>query len=156
MAGKKFGEWEFDPERETGITVRKEDRGQALEEVATFVKEQVLSRTADLKPSVAGGRWIESLTPEYKKRKLEETNVDKANLELHGDLLDSLKTGVRGRKVFIEVAEEERGKAEGHLTGKYGKHSAIRPRQFMPVGSQDLAKPIMDGVRRILRRYEEK
>lgn len=156
MATKKFGEWEFDPIKETGIKVPKDRVEEALEEVATVVKEAVLSRTADLKPSVQDGRWVESLRPAYAKRKAEESSVDKANLELTGDLLDSLKTGVSGRKVFIEVAEEERGKAEGHLTGKYGKHSAIRPRQFMPVGNQKLAKPIMDQVRKVLRRFEEK
>jgi len=154
MAGKKFGEWEFDPIAETGIKVRKEDREQALEEVATFVKEEILNRTGDGQTSVKGGRWVKDLRPDYKKKKLEESSVGFANLELEGEMLDSLETGVRGRKVFIEVGDDQRGKAEGHLTGQYGKQSATRPRQFMPVGGQELAGPIMNGVRKILRRYE--
>lgn len=155
MPKRAFGEWEFDPIAETGIKVRKEDRAQALEEVAEYVKEEILNRTGDGKTSVEGGRWVRGLTKGYAKVKAEESSADFANLELEGDMLDSLKTGVAGKKVFVEVGEDERGKAEGHLTGKYGKKSDIRPRQFMPVGGQKLSRPIMDGVRKILRRYEE-
>lgn len=152
----KYGEWSFDPIGETGIIVPKKKRQEALEEVAEFVKEQTLQRTGEGRTSVKGGRWVKGLTPEYKKKKAEESSVDFANLELQGEMLDSLNTGVRGKKVFIEVGEDQRGKAEGHLTGKYGKHSSIRPRQFMPVGDQELAPEIMAGVRKILKRYEEK
>lgn len=151
----RFGEWEFDPIAETGIKVPKAKRREALEEVADFVKEQVLSRTGEGRTSVKGGRWVKGLTPEYLKKKSEESGVGFANLELSGDMLDSLDVKPEGKRVVIEVAEEERGKAEGHLTGLYGKHSDKRPRQFMPVGDQELAPEIMNGVRRILKRYEE-
>lgn len=151
----KFGEWQFDPIAETGIKVPKDKREQALEEVATFVEESVLKNTGDGRTSVKGGKWVRGLTEEYAKKKGEESSADFANLELTGDMLDTLKTGVRGKKVFIEVDESERGKAEGHLTGKYGKRSRIRPRQFMPVGGQELSPEIMNGVKRILKRYEE-
>lgn len=148
--------YDFDPEKLTGIKVKKEDRADALEEVATFVKEQILSNTGDGKTSVKGGRWVRQLTKDYLKKKGEESSVDYANLELTGDMLDSLDTKVQGKRVRIEITDPEQwGKAEGHLTGQYGKNSRIRPRQFMPQGSQELSPDIQAGIKEILRRYED-
>jgi hypothetical protein len=149
--------FQFDPEKLTGIKVPKADRADALEEVATFVKESILSNCGDGRTSVKGGRWVKSLTPGYKKVKSQYSGVDYANLELHGDLLDSVETGVSGKKVFIEIADETQlGKAEGHLTGIYGAHSKkARPRQFMPQPGEELSPDIVSGIKDILQKYEE-
>lgn len=150
-------EWDFDPQKKTGIKVKRENLDDALEEVATFVKEQILSNTADGKTSVKGGRWVRSLTKEYAKRKSEESSANYANLELTGEMLDALETAVDGRRIKIEIADpEQEGKAEGHLTGQYGSNSRIRPRQFMPwKRGEELSPDIMQGVKEILSRYEE-
>lgn len=149
--------YDFDPMKLTGVKVPKENRADALDEVATFVKEQILSRTADGKTSVKGGRWKKKLSPDYLKKKKEETGVGYANLELSGDMLDALDTKVVSGKVRIEIAGEEAGKAEGNLLGSYGKDpDPSKAREFMPYKrGQELSPEIMDGVKRILRRYEE-
>lgn len=146
----------FDPEKATGVTVPAESRDDALDEVAKFVKEQILSRTGDGRTSVKGGRWKRKLTPEYLKRKKEESSVNFANLELHGDLLDAFDVGVEGRKVFMQVTGDQEPVAEGNLLGSYGRDpDPSKARQFMPIGDQELAPEIMQGVKRILKRYSE-
>lgn len=153
---KKFGEYEFDPFESTGIKVPKAKRKEALEEVADYVKEQILSRTGDGRTSVKGGKWARNLSPEYLKKKKEESGVGFANLELYGDMLDSLDTRIKGKgKIVIEVGDDQRGKAEGHITGIYGKNDSGKRRQFMPVEGEEFAPEIERGIKQILKRYEE-
>ena len=150
--------FDFDPMKLTGIKVPKEDQGDALEDVATYVKEQILSRTAEGRTSVKGGRWKRKLSPEYLKKKREETGVGYANMEFSGDMLDALDTSVSGTKVRIEIAGEEAGKAEGNLLGSYGgEPDPSKAREFMPYKrGQELSPEIMAGVKQILKRYEDK
>ncbi len=153
--GIKF---DFDPEKITGIKVPKADRADALDEVASFVKEQILSNTGEGKTSVKGGRWVYGLKEPYKTKKGEESSADFANLELTGDMLDALEVNAKGKRVRIEITgSENQGKAEGHLTGIYGSgKQKPRPRQFMPYGDKnELSPDIVAGVRKILKRYEE-
>lgn len=149
--------YNFDPMKLTGIKVPKESRDQALEEVATFVKEAILSNTADGKTSVKNGKWKRSLTPEYKKRKAEESSVGFANMELTGDMLDALDTYVDGRRVAIEIRGDEADKAEGNLLGSYGRSpDPGKAREFMPhKRGQELSSDIQRGIAQILKRYEE-
>lgn len=150
--------YNFDPMKATGIKVPKDSREQALDEVATFVKEQILSNTADGRTSVKGGKWKRSLSPEYKKVKAEESSVGYANLELTGEMLDALETYVDGRRVAIEIGGDQEGKAEGNLLGSYGRSpDPSKAREFMPhKRGQELSPSIMRGVAEILRRYEDK
>lgn len=151
-----FKEWSFDPQKATGVKVPKENLEQALEDVATFIKEKVLLNTGKGAPSVNGGRFVRDLTPEYRKHKRAEGGSGVADLELTGDLLDAFETSVSGRRVYLDITDEDQhGKAEGHLTGKYGEHSRTRPRQFMPQGTQKLSSDIMEGVKEILQQYED-
>lgn len=146
----------FDPEKATGVSVPKNSREEALQDVADYVKEQVLSRTGEGRSSVKGGRWKRKLTPEYLKRKKQESGANFANLELGGDLLDAFETGVQGRKVFLAVEGDQAPVAEGNLLGSYGREpDPSKARQFMPIGEQELAPEIMAGVKRILERYQE-
>lgn len=150
--------FDFDPMKLTGVKVPKADREDALDEVATFVKEQILSKTAAGETSVKRGRWKRELSPEYKKIKKEESSSGFANLELSGDMLDALDTAVVGRRVRIEITDEsQEGKAEGNLLGSYGgEPNRANAREFMPQGNQELAPDIMAGVKQILKRYEDK
>lgn len=148
--------YDFDPMKLTGVKVPRASRADARDEVADFVKEQILSRTADGRTSVKGGKWKRTLSPEYKKKKSEESSADFANLELTGDMLDALETSVVGKNIRIEVAGDEAGKAEGNLTGSYGRSPNLKnARQFMPVDDQELSPEIVSGIKKILQRYED-
>lgn len=143
--------------KETGIKVPKANQQAALEESAEYIKEQILSNTGDGKTSVEGGKWKRKLTPEYKKRKGEESTATFANLELHGDMLDALKVEPKGGKVEIEVTGDQKDKAEGNLLGSYGRSpDPSKAREFMPhARGQKLTKEIMKGVAEILRSHAE-
>lgn len=149
--------YDFDPMALTGIKVPKEDREAALADVATYVKEQILSKSADGESSVRGGRWKKKLTPGYLERKKEESGVGYADMQLTGDMLDALQTEVVGRKVRIEIAGDEADKAEGNLLGSYGRDpDPSKAREFMPhKKGQQLSPDIVAGVKSILKRYEE-
>lgn len=150
--------FDFDPIKATGIKVAKEDRADALDEVATFVKESILSNCSDGKTSVKGGKWKRTLSPGYKKAKSEESSNLIADMELTGEMLDALETYVDGRRVAIEISGEQEGKAEGNLLGSYGRSpDPSKAREFMPHRkNQELAPEIMRGVTQILKRYEDK
>lgn len=145
--------------KETGITVPKDKRKEALEAAADFIKEQILLRSGEGKTSVQGGNWKRSLTPEYKKVKAAESGVTFANLELHGDLLDALDARPESGKVRVEIDDQSQwGKAEGNLLGTYGRPSEHpdQAREFMPhKRGQKLHRDIMEGVAEILRDYAE-
>lgn len=143
--------------KDTGITVPKAQRREALSAAADYIKEQILSRTADGKTSVQGGKWKRSLSPEYKKLKQAETGVGFANMELHGDMLDSFDVKPEGDRIRIEVGSDQVDKAEGNLLGSYGSSpDPAKAREFMPhVRGQKLHKEILAGVADILREYAD-
>jgi len=148
--------WKFNPIEELGIDIPRNQRREALEAAAEYIRTAMLDYIGEGKSPVSGGKWIRSLVPSYAAKKGEESSVDFANLELSGDLLDSLTVkAVSGNTISVDVSSDERGKAEGHLTGLYGKNSRIRPRQFMPQGEERLKKDILKGVKDILKEYEE-
>jgi hypothetical protein len=150
--------YDFDPEKLTGIKIARGAKRDALDEVADFVKEAILSNTADGKSSVKGGHWKKKITkPYWKNVKSEESNANFANMELTGDMLDALETRVVSGKVRIEIAGDQADKAEGNLLGSYGREpDTSKAREFMPhKRGQELSPDIVAGIKDILERYEE-
>ncbi len=156
MSSLKF---DFDPFKATGISrssIPAEDQANALEEAATLVKEMILENTGKGRTSVEGGEWKRSLTPEYKKVKAHESSSAFANLELTGDMMNAFDTLVKAGKIRLEVSADQADKAEGNLTGSYGRGSPdySKAREFMPHRrGQKLDSDILDGVREVLERY---
>lgn len=151
-----FKPYKFDPIKELELDIPKSKRREALEVAARFLKEAMLDYIGEAKSPVAGGKWVRKLEPEYKKKKIEESGVDFANLELSGDLLDSISVDVEKSKIVIDVGEDEYGKSEGHITGVYGDNSKkVKPRQFMPQGKETFKKPILEDLKALLREFED-
>lgn len=151
----KYG-FEFDPLEDLDIPRSK--RREALEEMAAFVKEQMLDYIGSGKSPIAGGRWKKTLSPEYSKIKGEHSGAGFANLELSGDLLDSLDVVVTGSgKLSIEVPSSQAGKAEGNNTGSYGnsKSNPSLAREFIPKRGQTFRREIIEGIRQIAENYED-
>lgn len=152
--------YEFDPFKATGVKPSRSraSREQALEDAANFIKESILDNCASGKTSVAGGLWKKKLDPAYRKEKLKESGVGFANLELNGDMLDSLETYFSGTKIVVEISDAaELDKAEGNLLGSYGRApDPSNAREFMPhARGQKLTPEIMSGVKKILEQYED-
>jgi hypothetical protein len=147
--------YRFNPIKELDLDIPKENRSDALEAAAEYIKELMLDYIGEGNSPVSGGKWVKGLTKQYLERKGQESSVDYANLELSGDLLDSLIVEANSRNIVIDVGDDQRDKAEGHLSGLYGKKSRIRPRQFMPQGDETFKRDIMNKLKDLLAEYEE-
>lgn len=153
----KYG-YEFDPFKLTGINVPKENREDALDAVAEYVKESALSYIGSGKSPVNSDVWKRGLSKEYKKKKAEESSVTFANLELEGDLLDALEVERKANKLFYGVSGDKSltGKAEGNNIGSYGREEdEEKARRFIPLEGETFKKPILDGIKQILKEYAE-
>ena len=148
--------FEFNPFTRTGIRVPSDKREEALEEVSEFVRESVLDFVGNGRSPVAKGAWRRGLTKEYKKVKSGVSSALFANLELSGDLLDSVDSRVDGNKVITGVENGQAGKADGNNRGTYGgKGSPKFAREFIPKRGQTFKRSIMAGVRDILKSFKD-
>lgn len=152
----KYG-YTFDPFKLTGVNVPRSRREDALDAVANYLKESALSEIGASRSPVSGGPWKSSLSPEYKKVKGQESSTVKPNLELHGDLLDALDVNaVSMNRIFYGVSGDQAGKAEGNNIGSYGREpDEGKARRFIPLDGEKFKKPIVDGMRAILREFED-
>lgn len=152
----KFKPYKFNPIKDFDLDIPRNKRQEALEAAAEFLKEALLENIGQAKSPVSNGKWIKGLSPEYKKRKSEESSELFANLELSGSLLDGLSVEVEKNQIIFDLPEEEYGKAEGHITGEYGKFSKkVKPRQFLPQGTEKFRRDILSDVKEILREFED-
>ncbi len=155
MAKFKFSLNPFD---ELGINVPRATKKQALDEAKDYIRDAMLGYIGKGKSPVDGGKWRKPLTKDYALIKGAESSAVFANLELTGELLDSLEFKVKGNQIIIEVPKDQEGKAEGHLTGQYGSGKMKRKdyaREFMPVDGEKLNESIMRGVKKILDGYND-
>jgi hypothetical protein len=151
----KYG-YEFDPFKLTGVKVPKENREDALADVANFLREEALNYIGSGKSPVKDGPWKRSLSSGYKPKKAEESSSVFANLELSGDLLDALDVDVKANKLFYGVSGDQAGKAEGNNIGSYGRdEDESKARRFIPIDGETFKKPILDGIKAILKEYAE-
>lgn len=76
------------------------------------------------------------------------------NLELEGDMLDSLTFEVRGDEVEVGIfSDKEAPKADGH--NNFSGESKLPTRRFIPDSSEEFIPKISSGVEQILNRYKE-
>lgn len=151
--------FEFDPFAKFRVDLPASKKEEAKAEIADFVKEQVLSKIGEGESPVQGGPWKKKLSKEYKSVKSEQSSSGFANLELTGDLLDSLEVVTkRGGTLSLEVKGSEAGKADGNNRGTYGQSDRTdnsKARRFIPIGRETLSKDIWDGIEQILKSYED-
>lgn len=149
----KYG-FTFDPFKLTGVKVPASKRDAALEAVGNYLLESSLMEIGAGRSPVAGGPWKKSLTPEYKKKKADESSVTFANAELSGDLLDHLDVVPKGRtKLFIGVDgdRENAGKLEGNNIGSYGRDpDESVARRIVPLEGETFKPSIVQGMKEVL------
>lgn len=146
--------YEFDPFKEVGMKVPRGTIKAAKEEIATFVKEQVLSYVGEGQSPISGGKWKRTLSPEYKKFKSQSSSATFANMELTGDMLDALDVVSKsGKTISIEITGKEQvAKADGH--NNFSGDSHLPARQFIPKADQKLKKDILDGIKQIIESFD--
>lgn len=150
--------YDFDPfDMFPDIKVRPGQRDAAKDEIAQFVKDQVLLDVGNGRSPVEGGEWKRKLSAEYAKRKAAEGGSNFANLELTGDMLDALDVvNGRGSKLRLQVeGKEQVAKADGH--NNFSGDSTLPGRHFIPNADEDetFKARIRAGIRSILENYAE-
>lgn len=147
-------EFQFDPFRRTGLKIKNKDRrDRARQEIADFIKEQILIKVGGGASPVKNGKWTRQLTASYLREKLEETGISFSNLELSGEMLDALESRLEGdRKVAVGISGDQAGKADGNNRGTYGRSGGTRSRrrEFIPRSGQTFDDVIMAGIERII------
>lgn len=131
------------------------DHDEVLREIGDFVVDSILDRVGDGKSPVEGEK--------FKKLSKAYADAEKAgdrtpNLDLNGDMLDSLTFEITGEnEVTVGIFDEEQAqKAFGHNTGFQG-HSKLRSkdnkRRFIPRKSQNFNSNIRSGIKEILEEF---
>ena len=148
--------FEFDPFEMLGLDEPKSraDRRAALEEIADYVRTEVLQYVGDSTSPVRGGAWKASLSPAYAKLKKEISGNTTANMELTGDMLDALECVVTSRGTLeLRIAGSEAPKADGH--NNFSGKSELPAREFIPNESkgQTFKQPILNGMKQIAQAF---
>lgn len=111
-------------------------------EVGDFIIESILSSVADSVSPVDGGKFEKKLSKAY----AEETGKTFANLDLNGDMLNSLVSRVTDKGVEVGIFDSSQTpKAFNHNTG-----DTLPQRQFIPSARQKFDADIMAGVNEIV------
>lgn len=153
MAIKKVA-YEFDPFELIGVAApaNKSDRRKALEEIADYVRAEVLQYVGSATSPVKGHGWKSSLSPEYKKLKKEISGKAIANMELYGDMLDALECVVTsGGMLELRIKGSEAPKADGH--NNHSGESSLPERRFIPAEGETFKQPILNGMKQIAKAF---
>ena len=127
-----------------------DNKTEAKEEIAEFVIDSILDSVGEGKSPVKGGRWKKSLSSEYLKVKKGFSSSGIANMELTGDMLDSLISKSKANSIEVGIfSKKEAPKAFNHNTG-----DTLPKRQFIPTERQKFDKDIEDGIKDILKDHE--
>lgn len=152
--------FDFNPFKIANVQIRNpEKRQEAISEVRDFVLKEVLKKVGDQQSPVSGRGRFTPLKPDYAAIKKKEAGNTKANLELEGDMLDSLSVDVvKGGKLRLTVSDDQQPKADGHnnFTGK-SLFPKSRQRQFIPdeKRDQEFKRDINKGISDIVKRIAE-
>lgn len=142
--------FEFDPFEELGEDLPDgADRREVLEACADYIRDSVLEYVGSQNSPVSGHGSFPSLSKEYAKRKREAGHPPVPNLELSGEMLSSIRARVRGTSIVIDVAPSQADKADGHCN--HSGDSDLPLRRFIPAADETFKKPIIDGIKRIIR-----
>jgi uncharacterized protein YgfB (UPF0149 family) len=148
--------YEFDPFELAGVDGpdKKSSTREALEEIAEFVKTEIIIHAGEGRSPVSGGAWKRSLSPEYRKLKEKISGVSFANMELHGDLLDALEARVVGNRIQVGwFSGLEAQKADGH--NNFSGKSQLPLRQTIPKEGETFRRDIISGMKQIAEAFME-
>ncbi len=146
--------FEFDPFELTGLDdpIKKSDRKSALNDIADYVKSEVLQYVGQGESPVSGGRWQKKLSPAYAHIKEKISSSNFANMELTGEMLDALETRVVGGKIQIGwFGGEQAAKADGH--NNFSGDSSLPTRQSIPKPGQTFKRDIVSGMKDIAKEF---
>jgi hypothetical protein len=147
--------FEFDPFEIVGVEAPEDpfDRATARREIADLVLGEVLDYVARGASPVKGGKWKYSISDDYADRKADWSNQLFANMEMTGDMLDSLEVWQVGGKLRLGIRDkDEAKKADGH--NNHSGKSRLPAREFIPKEGGTFKRPILSAIREIIRDIE--
>jgi hypothetical protein len=126
----------------------KSDKADTLREIGDFILENTLLNVGSSKSPIKGGAAFKPLSPLYAKLKQSEVGNKLANLELTGEMLDSLDYKILDDKITIGIFGKSAPKADGHnnLSGK----SKLPQRSFLPKKGEEYKSDIAKEISRII------
>ena len=131
-------------------TMSAADKRRAKDEVGEFLIDSILQNVGTAKSPVKG-EVFPVLSKDYKKEKAGEGRGTKANLELSGDMLDSLVFKHTEKGVKVGIIGGEAAKADGH--NNFSGKSQIPQRRFLPEEGQSFKSGIESEVNSIIREH---
>lgn len=151
--------YKFNPLKGLDINIPRDQRREALEAAADYIKEAMLDYIGGGKSPVSGFGKFPGYTKAYKAAKGESSSASTVNLELSGEMLDALDVRISGNQLLVGVFGDADllGKAEGNNLGTYGQSSPIagKVRRFVPVDGESFKRDILQGVRDVLKEFED-
>lgn len=146
----------FDPFENVEIK-SKQLKAEAMDEVADYIKEAILSFVGEGKSPVSGYGSFKALSKDYKAFKSEHSGSTDPNLELFGDMLDALEVRTSKDGIVVEITDKDQAeKADGHnqLTGRENPVVSLPMRRFIPAADENFNRLIQRGIDQILSKYE--
>ncbi len=128
--------------------IPKKDHKSILSEVGELLVEQTLHNLADSKSPVSGAAYKKTLSKDYGKKKEAETGSKAANLDLTGDMINSIDFEIDGDTLLLGVFGDDAPKADGHnnLSGK----SDLPERRFLPKKGESYKREISSLIEEVI------
>lgn len=130
----------------------KQDRLSALDEIGEFLVEQTLVNAAESESIVKGEKIPALSSKPYKLKKRDEVGNTRANLELTGEMLDSVDYKASGNSVTIGVYGEAALRADGH--NNFSGKSSLPKRRIFPSEGQEYKPSIQKEISKIISDYK--
>lgn len=122
---------------------------QIKEDVGDFLIDTILERLSKQQTPISGEGYKATLDKKYKKRKLSEGGSGVPDMELKGDMLDSLKFKNTTDGIEIGFFNKQSWKADGHL--KFSGEEGFAPRRrFLPGDGQKFKRDIESEIQKII------
>lgn len=129
-------------------TLSQRTREKIKNNVGEFLVEQTLDAVSSEKSPVSGESWPKLRKGPYRDRKAALNGNTRANMELEGDMLDSLKFRKVDEGIEIGFFNSEAAKADGH--NKFsGRENNAPKRRFLPKTGQNYSQEIRGEIKKI-------
>lgn len=128
--------------------------------VGTFLIEKILEDVSSKRSPVLGGEYKKTLSTNYAKKKEQIVGSKEANLELFGDMLDSLT--FKNTRDGIEIGifnKKQAQKADNHNKfSPESKGTKVPKRQFIPNSdeNQNFKRAIQNEIASIVQEFSTK
>lgn len=114
------------------------------------IVDEIVRRTRELNVD-KNGKSLGTYSKEYKKSMVFQIYKDgqkKVDLTLTGEMLESLRNNASAYTIVIDLeGDNNRGKAQGHITGKYGKFGKSKPRDFLGLPDKEVDKIFTESIK---------